>query len=617
MSWKNHNRKYEQTDKDWRIKALSVVFLLFSLFLIGRLFNLQILRGSFYTALAADQHELYKKLFPERGSIYVSEKNGDQTSLYPLVTNRKMYVVYAVPNEIADATTTAEKLLAVLGLPSDDERTYAENMAALANTASSSSVSAMMPADAPSLELVNKWIAAFNQKEKAYYPIRERIDDDQLAKLEDLGLKGIGWSEKSYRFYPEKGIGGQLFGFWGYDGNERSGKYGLEGYYDDILAGQMGEIRTERDAVGNMIALGNSEFKEKIDGSDLVLTINRALQFKACESLKKSIDGHGAKGGSIIVMEPSTGAILAMCSFPDYDPDKYYEVEDASVFNNKAIFEAFEPGSVFKTITMAAAINAGKVTPDTMYNDTGVVDYGDYQIRNYEDKSYGYSSMTKVLEYSINTGVIYAMRQMGTPLFVEYVKKFGFGENTGIGIQKESPGDIKNLDKKGEINKATATFGQGITVTSLQMITAFCAVINGGKLMKPYVVDQVLEGSKVVKTTKPEVVSQVITPKTSLTMKAMLVSVVNNHVQRAQIDGYRVGGKTGTAQVPRKGGGYMPDDVVIGSFTGFAPYNNPKIAIMVRVDQPQSNRTGEGVAVPVFTEVAKFALQYYNIPHDR
>lgn len=611
-----HNKSaHHNTDNNWRITFLSVVFLLFAAIMIGRLFQLQVIKGGVYAAMASDQHDLYKKLIPERGTIYTVEGDGEKRILYPLVTNQMLYLVFASPKEIDDSTTTAEKLFSVIGLPDEsDERIYAESIASSSTVQLSSSSPQMVKRQ----ELIANWISMFDQKDKQYYPIRERLTAEKIKELDSLNIKGINWSEKSYRYYTEQGIGGQLFGFWGFEGNERKGKYGLEGYYDDLLSGQMGELKIEKDNKGNMIALGESEKTDKVDGADLILTINRAIQYKACESLKKSITDHKAKSGSIIVMDPSTGAILAMCSFPDFDPDKYFEVDDPSSFNNKAIFDAYEPGSIFKPFTMSAAIDAGAVTPDTTYNDTGVVDYKDYKIRNFEDKSYGLSSMTKVLEYSINTGVIYAMRQMTTKVFTQYVKKFGFGETTGIELNKEMPGNIANLNKKGEINTATATFGQGITATPLQLITAFSAIVNGGKLMKPYVVSQIVRDNEVIQSNSPEVVRQVVTPKTSLLMKGMLISVVENgHAKKAQIAGYRVGGKTGTAQVPAKGGGYKSDDSIIGSFLGFAPFNNPRIVIMVRVDEPMEGRLGETVACPVFTEVAKFALQYYNVPRDK
>jgi cell division protein FtsI/penicillin-binding protein 2 len=616
MAWAGKKHLIRQTDNNVRIRLLSVVFILAGIAMVVRLFDLQVVKGEFYDTLASGQHELFKKLFPERGSIYVSEKNNGSQVLYPLVSNKTMYVVFVDPKQVENATTTAEKLVEVLGLPEDDERAYAEYQVSSSTSSSTTSASVVFT-DPKKNELIVKWRDAISKSTKSYYPLRERVEAKVIDRLKELDMPGVGWSEKSYRFYPEQGVGGQVFGFWGYQGDERKGKYGLEGYFDDLLTGQAGEIKSERDARGNMISLSGGEVKEKVDGADLVLTINRAIQFTACEALKKSVTGHGAASGSVIVMDPSTGAILAMCSVPDYNPDKYYEVEDASVFNNKAIFDSYEPGSVFKVITMAGAIDAGKVTPDTTYTDTGSLNYGQYNIRNYEDKTYGFSTMTKVLEYSINTGVIFAMKQMGPNNFVDYVKKFGFGENTGVELQKEFSGNIKNLNSKSEINKATATFGQGITVTPIQLATAFSAVVNGGKLMKPYVVSQVLRNNEVIKATQPQVVRQVISPKSSLTMKAMMVSVVDSHVKSAQIDGYRIGGKTGTAQVPNPAGSYYPDDVVIGSFAGFVPFNNPKIVILVRVDRPQSNRTGEGVAVPVFNEIAKFALQYYNIPHDK
>lgn len=615
LARRQYQKSNHQADNNLRVTLLSVVFLLLAVAIVCRLFFLQVIKGQDYAVMASDQHELYKKLFPERGTIYVTEGEGKNQTLYPLVTNRTMYVVYVSPKEIEDATSTAEKLMSVIGLPDEnDERLYAESVASSSVMQLGSSSPTMIKRQ----ELIGNWINIFNQKEKSYYPIRERMTDDKIAKLKELGIRGIGWNEKSYRYYTEAGIGGQIFGFWGYSGNERLGKYGLEGYYDDDLAGKMGEIRSERDAKGNIIALGNNEMTDKVDGADLILTINRAIQYKACESLKKSISDHKAIGGSVIVMDPATGAILAMCSFPDYNPDKYYEIEDASLFNNKAIFDAYEPGSIFKSFTMAGAIDAGAVSPDTTYVDTGVVDYQDYKIRNFDDKSYGLSTMTRVLEYSLNTGVIFAMRQMTTKVFTEYVKKFGFGDITGIDMNKEMAGNIANLNRKGEINTATATFGQGITATPIQLITAFAAIVNGGKLMKPYIVSQVIRNNEITETYVPTVVRQVISPKTSVIMKGMLVSVVENgHATKAQIPGYRVGGKTGTAQVPAKGGGYRSDDVIIGSFLGFAPFNNPKIVILVRVDEPMEGRLGETVAAPVFTDVAKFALQYYNIPKDK
>lgn len=581
--------------------------------IIGRLFFLQVVKGQFYLAMAADKHELQSKLIPERGSIYVAETSGDKEVLYPVVTNHTLYKMFAVPKTIEDSTSTAEKVMALIGLPESDDSSLIP-----AITTSTDLLSTTTADGIKKQELIAKWINIFNQKNRLYYPLRDRLTEDQKIAIETAGLKGIEFDEESYRYYTEKGLGGNVFGFYGFIGDTRKGQYGLEGYYEDMLAGESGLSQTERDARGNLIASGNNIFTDKIDGADLVLTINRAVQFKACEALKNAVAKHRATGGSIVVMDPSTGAIIAMCSAPDFDPAKYYDTENASAFNNQAIFTPYEPGSIFKPITMAAAIDAGAVSANTTYVDTGVVDYTDYKIRNYNDKSYGLSTMTNVLENSINTGVIFAMRAMTPKVFTEYVKKFGFGENTGIDLNKEIPGNIQNLSRKGEINQATATFGQGITATTLQMTAAFAALVNGGKLMQPYIVSKVIREDSVIRYNKPEVVKQVISAKTSTIIKGMLVSVVQNgHGTAARIDGYRVGGKTGTAQIPAKGGGYMSDDEIIASFAGFAPFDNPRFVIVVRVDQPIEGKLGETVAAPVFNEVAKFALTYYNVPKDK
>ena len=412
-----------------RVKVLAFFFIIITILLIGRLFDLQILKGSFYAALASGQHDLYQKLFPQRGSIYVLENSSGKQILFPLVTNQQLSTVYAVPVNIQDPTSTAEKLFEVLGFPEDLDTSQA--------TYSSSSLQNLDPQLAKEIQAnhqqnwqdqqkqteINRLISTLSKPDRLYEPIRQKATDKQVEALKALNLAGIGFKDETWRFYTEQGMGGHVFGFWGYSGDNRKGQYGLEGYFDDILSGKTGEIHTQRDALGNMVAVGDNTIKNKTDGSDLILTIDRSIQFKACRELYLMVEKSKAKGGSIVVMNPKTGAVLAMCSFPDYDPVKYNEVTDAQVYNNQAIFEAFEPGSVFKTITMAAALDSGKVTPSTAYVDTGVVDYGKYKIRNYNDKVYGRQTMTNVLETSINTGVIFAMRAMTVPVFAKYVSK--------------------------------------------------------------------------------------------------------------------------------------------------------------------------------------------------
>ena len=356
--------------------------------------------------------------------------------------------------------------------------------------------------------------------------------------------------------------------------------------------------------------------EEKVDGSDLVLTIDRAIQYKACLELKKAVDYFKAESGSVVVINPKTGGILAMCGEPDYDPDIYNKVEGIEVYNNPAIFSAYEPGSIFKAITMSIALDTDKVQPETVYEDKGSVFIRPYTIKNYGDKIYGWQTMTQGLEKSINTGAIFAVEKITSKVFAKYAKDFGFGKLTGLELDKEMPGDISSLDKPGDIYSATASFGQGISVTPIQMVAAVAALANDGKLMKPYLVSQTIKGNGEIETFKPQLLKQVISSKAATTISGMLVSAVESTYRRVvKIDGYRLAGKTGTAQIANKNNkGYS--DAVSTSFVGYGPFADPRFAIIVRIDKPQWGKTGEAVAAPVFKEIAKFILQYYNVPYD-
>jgi len=349
------------------------------------------------------------------------------------------------------------------------------------------------------------------------------------------------------------------------------------------------------------------------DGSDVVLTIDKTIQYYACDELNNGLSKYGADSGSIIVMNPKTGAIIAMCSAPDYNPNDYNKVDDVSVYNNQSLITAYEPGSVFKAVTMAIALDYGKVTPFTTYNDTGVEKIAEYSIRNSDLKAHGIRTMTQVLEESLNTGTIFAARQVGIDVFADYVKRFGFGRQTDFDLTPEAAGDLSNLDKKHDLYLATASFGQGITVTPMQMVRAYAAIANEGKLMRPFVVEKV-NGLDQSKITEPKTVGQIISKETAKQLGSMLVSVVQNgHAKGAQVSGYLVAGKTGTAQVPDlERGGYS--DKTIHTFVGYAPYDDPAFVILVKFDNVRNGRFAESSAVPSFQKIAKFILDYYEIP---
>jgi len=318
-------------------------------------------------------------------------------------------------------------------------------------------------------------------------------------------------------------------------------------------------------------------------------------------------------------MDPINGAIRAMCSLPDFDPNKYNEVKSAGAFNNSSIFTPYEPGSIFKTVTMSAAVNEGLVTPQTTFVDTGSrADFCQTPIRNAADKVYGLQSMSGVLENSINTGMVFVAEKLGKDKFKKYLNDFGFGTRLGLELDSEMSGSISTLSankgNKIDCYAATASFGQGITVTPLQMVSTYSVIANGGKLMKPYIVDEIRYADGHVEKTKPKEIRQVIEKKAALLTGGMLVNVVEKgHAKMAKILGYYIGGKTGTAQIPGPGG-YTTE--TNHTFVGIAPVDNPKFVMLIKFEKPHSP-WAENSTVPLFGEISDFVLKYYGIAPTR
>lgn len=569
------------TKRDARLEIFRYSIVLFAGLICLRLFMIQVIDHNTYKALASGQHDLFRQLYPERGSVFAHDnKDG---ALVPLITNQQLGFLFADPRHVTDARVASESIGKILKWDQTKIDDVAERL---------------------------------GHHEDPYEPIQHSITQINQDKIIALKLAGIQFTRETNRLYPEGEMGGHILGFIGSDkdGN-KTGKYGLEGYFEKTLSGTSGFLQSERDIAGRMIAIGNNSIKPAVNGSDIVLTIDRTIQFKTCELLKAAVQKHGADGGSVIVVDPKTGKILAMCSEPDYDPNHYGDVKDVNEFNNPSIFDSYEPGSIFKAITMAAAIDAGAVTPTTTFNDTGsvMVEGWPKPIGNAQGKSYGVSDMTKVLEESINTGMVFTMRAMGQDTFVNYVKKFGFGKQTGIELEKESAGNVTSLSKKSEVFRATASFGQGITTTPIQVVMAYAAIANGGTLKKPMLIDEIKHPDGTVEKRSPQDVAQVLSAKTSRMVGAMLVSVVEHgHGKKAGVPGYYIAGKTGTAQVASANGGYSEDNTV-GSFAGFGPVEDPKFAMIVRVNHPRDVTWAESTAAPLFGDIAGFLLQYFEV----
>ncbi|MFH0828960.1 MAG: penicillin-binding protein 2 [Candidatus Kerfeldbacteria bacterium] len=561
-----------------RTRILAGLAGIFVVVIILRLFSLQVLQYGFYKALAEGQHSLYQKLFPERGKIYMTEKGSSQ--LFPLATNEPLSLVFANPSKIKnDPEEIARELSPILDM---DPGVIYERIA---------------------------------KQDDLYEPLKHAVRKTDVDAIRALQFSGIEFVDESVRMYPEGRYGSHIVGFLGFDGDLRKGQYGIEGSFDTKLTGKQGALSAEKDAAGRWIAIGARSLVPAENGDDIVLTIDRSIEHEACVKLDEAVQKHGADGGSVVVLEPSTGAILAMCGSPDFDPNEYADEEDVKVYANPAIFNQYEPGSVMKGVTMSASVDQGKVSPNTTYTDEGFVKIGSYTIKNSDGKAHGVNTMTQVLEQSLNTGAIFAMRQIGPKTFASYLDKFGFGVKTRIELQGESAGDTSTLKAGKEIYAATASYGQGITVTPLQLASAFAAIANRGILMKPYIVKELRHPDGTTTTTQPTTVRQAISPQTATTIGAMLVNVVKNgHGTRAGVPGYYIAGKTGTAQVPRTDSPGYQDDVTIGTFAGFGPVENPRFVMVVRIDRPRDVQFAESSAAPLFGEIANFILHYLEVP---
>ena len=454
---------------------------------------------------------------------------------------------------------------------------------------------------------------------------RAELEKDPENKPESISIEGISYIIKKYRYYPESEVGAHLSGFVSLMDEEQRGSYGLEGFFDNELFGKFGEMRSERGASRGVIIVNDREYTKPENGSDLSLSINHSIQFAACQKLSASIEKHEADSGTVLIMDPRTGAILAMCSYPSYDPNNYNRVENIEIFNNPAIFEQYEPGSVFKTITMAAAIDSGKVSPSTIYEDKGsiMIEGWDKPIRNSDIESagsHGWVDMSYTLTHSLNTGSIFAMEQVGAERFADYVVDFGLGQKTGIELETESPGNIDSLLRKRirPVEAATASFGQGITVTALQMVSAYSAIANYGILMKPYVVKEIVASDGTRSETRPVEVRRVISEKAADIILSMLANVVEGgHASLAKVSGYYVGGKTGTAQVASKDELGYSEDERIHTFIGLAPVSDPRFVMLVKLNNSKTQVYSSMTAAPLFGEIAEFILSYYEIPKER
>lgn len=565
-----------------RLKIILFLFLVAFVATIGRLFFLQVLESSRYEEAAEKQQVLEETVKSRRGSIFFQSISTDKKKYIPAALSKRLWRVWVSPRDIE-----VEKREEI-----------------------SSSVADILSLDR---EIIMERISKENDP---YEPLKEGVDEETIKKIENLNISAIYWEETDNRYYPLNNLASHLIGFLGRKGDARIGQYGLEEFYEETLSGTEGYIKGFRNSFGFLIKSFSDVFKAK-DGADLYLTVDYNIQLILEKELTKALNKFSADAASGIVMNPSTGAIIAMASIPSFNPNKYNEVDNISIFLNPNTQKLFEPGSVFKPITMAIGLDINVISPDLTYRDEGFVKVGNATIKNSTDEVNGIQTMTQVLEKSLNTGVVFVVNRIPPGVWNQYLKEFGLSERTGIDIVGEVKGDLRNVRSKREVELATSSFGQGIAVTPIELITAISAIANRGKIVEPYFVEKIIRGDEIIFEKNNFILKrQVIREEVAETVTKMMVSVIENGFgTRAKISGYSVAGKTGTAQVPGPDGKYS--DKTIHSFLGFAPAFNPEFAIMVRLDNPQGDYFSDRTITPVFKEVAEFILHYYGVEPDK
>jgi cell division protein FtsI/penicillin-binding protein 2 len=539
-----------------KIRLFFIILFFASLYslLFFNIYTLQIQKGGYYSARAASQHRLAGFLDPRRGNIYFTDRNGNSI---PAAMTKAYPMIFAVPKEISDPGAVASALSPVIGMTEEKLLTFLDK-----------------PGD-------------------PYELLIRKASNAQVQEVRELGIKGIYIDEENSRLYPFGKLASHILGFVGPTAEDDKvvGRYGLEFFYNEKLEGESGRLEGER-------------IIDPTDGNNIHLTIDSNIQTRAEEILANLIQKYKAESGMVIVQDPATGKILAMGSFPNFDPNSYSDYRLKS-FLNPVIQSVYEPGSVMKVITMAAGLDAGKFTPETTFFDSGSLVLDGRTIKNWDLKAYGKVTMTEIIERSLNTGAAYAGKLVGKDLFYNYLVNFGFGEPTGIKLPGEVSGSLENLKKSArDINFATAAFGQGVSVTPMQMIGAFSAIANKGVLMEP----------QLTREETPKVVRRVISEESAREATGMMVSAVKK-ATIAQIPKFDIAGKTGTAQIPNfQSGGYS--DEYIHTFIGFAPAYSPRFTILIRIDKPYGAPLAGLTVVPAFRELSEFILNYYNVPPD-
>jgi cell division protein FtsI/penicillin-binding protein 2 len=537
------------------------------LVLIGQLIRWQVIEHHRFVARAEAEHQDELVIPARRGEIR-------DASGYLLAADMVEYDLSVSPRIISNPKDTTLQLHELLNLPRDE-------------------------------------VLQILESDQTWVPLTKGLSQDPAEEIVKWDNVGLQLEPRTRRVYPEGDLGAHLIGFVNTNGK---GFYGVEGYYDNILKGKAGLQAGERSPFGEPIPLGANHFIPPESGATVYLTVDRGVQRIIEQELENAVVQYGAQGGSIVVLQPKSGAILGMASFPNYDPNEY-GVSNEYLFADPVVSEQYEPGSVFKIVTMAAGLDAGEIGPFGTIYDGGSIEVGGRVIYNWDRQSHGTVDMTDVLAKSLNVGVAQVAVALGKERFYTYVKRFGFGQLTEVDVGSEGPGTLKTPKDASwhASDLGTNSFGQGIAVTPMQIAAAVATVANEGRLMKPYIVQRIVDGQRKVNV-KPTVVRRAISAETATTLTGMLVEALTRADSRAQLPGYKVAGKTGTAQIPVPGG-YHPT-LTLTSFAGYLPADDPRVLVLVIIDRPVTSKWGSQTAAPTFTRIAEQLVVMLDIPPD-
>ncbi|MCD6525515.1 MAG: transpeptidase family protein [Desulfuromonas sp.] len=565
------------------------------LMLLGRAFYLQVMTAEQWQQRASNQHKKTISLTPQRGAIY--DRHGE-----PLAISLEADSVYVNPAE-------AKKIL--VKQEQEREKARAGGSKEKLEKIPQHSVDSIAASLAEILHLPSDRLLAMLERNKKFIWVKRRISSEQSTQLKALELPGVHYIREHERWYPNGRVAGQVLGF---SGTDNEGLEGIERRYNGLIAGDGSYLTMQADGGRRSIGSGRQVFNGRL-GKDIYLTIDTQIQFIAEKELAVAVKDAGARAGTALVMDPYSGEILALASYPDYDPNAFGKFR-ASARRNRGICDTFEPGSTFKLFLMAAALDSGSIS----LKDQVDCGRGSYKVGGkviHDHRPLGRLSVSDVLKHSSNIGCAKIAQNLGKENFYSYLKQFGFGDKTDIDFDGEGRGILRPPQRWFEIDLAAISFGQGVTVTALQLATATSAIVNGGELMRPHLVTKVIDKRNAVEEQRrPYPVRRVIGRDVALAMRNIMVTVtdVDGTGSRARVPGFEVGGKTGTAQKVDPVTGTYSVDKRVSSFVGFAPARDPKLVVLVTLDEPQGKAYGGLLAAPVFSRIVEQSLRYLRIP---